>query len=373
MQYKVPYIDLPLSFLQDKEKLVGNFVDICTGSRFILRKEVDELEAKIADFLNARYAVTLNSGTDALFLALKALGIGKGDEVITVAHTFVATVAAIVHCGATPVLIDINEDDFTMNPEALEAAITPRTKAVLPVHINGRMCCMSRIREISKNQGLLIIEDAAQAMGSEYNGLMAGTIGNCGCFSFHPMKTLGCFGDGGLLATNDDKLAAAVRSLRNHGQKSKQDITEYGFNSRLDNLQAAILLTRFKKLPELIDRRRSIAARYCRELEEINDLELPGAPDNGIFRDSYSSFVIKTSKRDSLKNNLDKAAIETFIHWDPPLHFHKGLGLTSFTLPITEALSKQILSLPIYPEMSYGQVTYVIKCVQNFFSKENKK
>ncbi len=370
MKYKVPYINLPLSFSNDQAELLNIFIDVCSNGRFILRQEVDEFESAIANFVGVRHAIGLNSGTDALFLGLKALGIGKGDEVITVAHTFVATIAAIVHCGATPVLVDIREDDFTMDSAKFAEAITPRTKAVLPVHLNGRVCQMNKIREIAHRHNLLIIEDAAQAMGSRYNDLMAGAIGNCGCFSFHPMKTLSCLGDGGLLTTNDDKLASSVRLLRNHGQKNKQNITEYGFNSRLDNLQAAVLLSKLQQLPKLLARRRFIAEKYSKGLSQTPLLDLPLPPAEGIYWDTYNSFVIKTPKRDALQKDLTKAGIETFVHWNPSLTCHTGLKISSYTLPVTDRISQQVLSLPIFPEMTEKQIDYVITRIIRFFDKE---
>jgi dTDP-4-amino-4,6-dideoxygalactose transaminase len=366
-RFRVPYIDLNAAFLSQRSELLEIFDDICTNGRFILRREVEELEDAIAQFLGVKHAIGVGNGTEAIFFALKALGIGKGDEVITVAHTFVATIAAIVHCSATPILVDICEDGYTIDPDTVAKAITPRTKAIIPVHLNGRSCNMEMLQSLAADKDIAIIEDAAQALGTKYRGRMAGSFGNVGCFSFHPMKALGCFGDGGLVATDDDVIADTIRLYRNHGQRTKSHIVMYGYNSRLDNLQAAILLARMKIFPRLLERRREIASLYRQGLSDMPDIKLPFPTAEELFWDTYSSYVIRSSKRDALQQHLLSAGIETFAHWYPPLHKQANLGLSGFSLPVTEKISSEVLSLPIYPEMSDDQIEFVIFNIRGFY------
>jgi len=259
MAYKVPFVDYPLHYHRMEGEIDAAIKEVLSRGDLILREQLKRFEEDIADFIGTKYAVGVSSGTDALILSLRAAGIGPGDEVITVAHTFVATIAAIMHCGATPVLVDIG-DGYNMNVDLLERAITPKTRAVIPVHLNGRMCDMNRVMEISKEHRLIVIEDAAQALGASVDGRRSGTSGLTGCFSFYPAKILGCAGDGGLVATNSDDMAAKIRLYRDHGtNRATGDILFYGFTNRLDNLQAAILNVKLKYLPQWIERRRELA------------------------------------------------------------------------------------------------------------------
>jgi len=367
MAYKVPFVDIPKQYQIIKEEVLRTIDDVLSRGDLILRKDVEEFEKNMAVFVGAKYAVGLNSGTDTMFLSLKALGIGPGDEVITVSHTFVASIAVIVQVGAKPILVDVKED-FTMDIDKLEAAITKKTKAVIPVHLNGRMCEMDKLMEIVKSHNLMVIEDAAQAIGSKYEGKMAGSFGLAGSFSLYPFKVLGCFGDGGVLTTDDESLAEKVRLLRDHGQKTKTEIVCFGFNSRLDNIQAAILNLKFKYLPQYIERRREIALLYQKGLADVKGVKLPPSPDSDEKHfDNFQNYVLTAEKRDELYNFLKEKGVETLIKDPIANHKQPGLGLSHFNLPYTERLAERVISLPMYPELTGEQIQYVINCIRNFY------
>lgn len=399
MNYKVPFANFPEHYKKIKEEILKTIDGVLSRGDLILRKDVEDFEKNIASFVGTKYAVALNSGTDAMFLPLKALSIGPGDEVITVSHTFVASIAVIVNAGASPVLVDVKED-FTMDMDKLEKSITPKTKAIIPVHLNGRMCEMDRLMEIAEKHNLIVIEDAAQAMGSKYKGKMAGSFGMAGCFSLYPFKVLGCFGDGGIVATDDDDLAEKIRLLRDHGQKtpeksrqvgtngaSKTEIVCFGWNSRLDNLQAAVLNVKFKYLPEYINKRRKIAEIYAQGLVNIKGVKLPSAPgsdtslakrDKGKKRtqfsspekyfDNFQNYVLRVEKRDELAAFLKERGVETLVKDPVANHKQPGLGLSHFNLPFSEQLAGEVISLPMYPELQDEQIEYVINCVKEFYS-----
>ena len=367
MNTRVRYVDLPKQYLGLRDEILACVDDIFASGDFILRGSVAEFEGKMADLLGVEHVVGVNSGTDALYLCTRALGIGPGDEVITVAHTFAATVAAIVHCGATPVFVDIR-DDFNMDVDQLDAAITLRTKAIIPVHLNGRVCEMDSVLAIAQRHHLLVIEDAAQALLARYSGQAAGTFGDAGCFSLHPLKNLSVGGDGGFAATRDGLLAEKLRLLRNHGQKTKDEIVCFGFNSRLDTLHSAIALVKQKHLSRWIKQRRVLAARYHEHLHDIPDLVLPPPPnDHSRYFDVFSSFVVRTKRREGLKQHLEEAGIEVYAHWPSPLHQQRSLGLGSWHLPVTECLAQEVLSLPLYPELAEEDQDWVIEEVRIFF------
>ena len=367
MKYKVPFVNYPLHY-----RILGKEIDqaikrVLERGDLILRRDVENFERKLARFIGTKYAVGLNSGTDALFLSLKAAGIGKGDEVITVSHTFVASIAVIVNAGAKPILIDV-KDDFTMDMDKLEEAITPKTKAVIPVHLNGRMCEMDKLMEIAQKHNLIVVEDAAQSLGAKFKNKMAGSFGLSGGFSLYPFKILGAFGDGGIMATNDENIAERVRLLRDHGQKTKTEIVCYGWNSRLDNLQAAILNVKFKYLPKWIKRRREIAKIYNQGLSQIPEVIPPPAPDSDErYFDVYQNYVIRAEYRDKLREFLTKKGIETLVKDPIPNHWQKGLGLKKFHLPKTERFAQEIISLPIYPELEDSKIKYVINSIRKFY------
>lgn len=367
MTYKVPFVGYKLQYKTLKNEIDNAIQDVLQRGDLILRKDVEYFERTLADFVGTKYAIGLNSGTDALFLSLKSAGIEKGDEVITVSHTFVATISSIVQCGATPVLIDTKKD-FLMNVNKIEKAITKKTKAIIPVHLNGRVCQMDEIMKIAKKYNLIVIEDAAQALGAKFNGRAAGSFGLTGCFSFYPAKILGTFGDAGAVTTNDSKLAETIRILRDNGQKTKTEIIYFGFNSRLDNMQAAILNVKLKYLPAWLKRRREIAKIYNQRLNHIPQIKLPPTPDSDKKHfDIYQNYVLRVQKRDELFKFLKEKGVETLIKDPIALHHHKALGLSHFQLPFTEQLANEVISLPMYPELTNSQVNYVIQSIYKFY------
>lgn len=371
MAYTVPFVNYPKQYHNMESEIDAAIKEILSNGDFILREQLRQFENNIASFLGTDYAVGLNSGTDALYLSLLAAGIGTGDEVITVAHTFLATVGAIVNSGAKPVLIDVGQD-HNMNVDLIEDAVTPRTKAVIPVHLNGRLCDMEMIMEIAAEHNLIVIEDAAQALGATFDRKKAGSFGLVGCFSFYPAKILGTAGDGGLVATNDEAIARKIRALRDNGRvMGKDEVVGYGFNSRLDNLHAAILNVKLKYVPQWLERRREIAALYNDVLSDLPELKLPPPPQvEGHYYDVFQNYVIRTKKRDELANHLQDSGVEVLISWSIPMHHQKALGLNHFKLPETEAISREVLSLPMYPELSDEQVEFVVDTVHNFYKTE---
>jgi len=367
MKYKVPFVNYPLQYKNLKREIDLAIKRVLLRGDLILRKDVEEFEKKLADFVGTKYAIALNSGTDALLLSLKAAGIVKGDEVISVSHTFIASIATIVHAGARPILVDVG-NDFLMDTEKVEKVIRKRTKAIIPVHLNGRICDMEKLMAIARKHNLIIIEDAAQSLGASFKGKMAGSFGLAGCFSFYPAKILGCFGDGGAVTTNNSKIADKIRLLRDHGQKTKKEIVFYGFNSRLDNLQAAILNLKFKYLPKWIKKRRKIASLYQKGLSNVPEIKLPLLSNSDPrFFDVFQNYVLRAQRRDELFEFFKKKGVETLIKDPLPNHWHKSLSLFHFKLPHTEQLAKEVISLPMYPELTDAQIDYVIDCIKKFY------
>ncbi|MFC2001734.1 DegT/DnrJ/EryC1/StrS family aminotransferase [Chloroflexota bacterium] len=369
MGYKVPFVDFPKQYHMQEEELLAAIKKVLSHGDLILREEVTQFEKNMANFTGTHYAVGVNSCTDAMRLSLLAAGIGQDDEVITVAHTFVATVAVIIQCGATPVLVDVG-DDYNMNIDLIEEVITPRTKAIMPVHLNGRICDMEKLMKIASNHNLVVIEDAAQALGATFAGKEAGSFGVAGCFSFYPAKCLGAAGDAGILVTDSAEITDKIRLYRDHGRQNKDDIAGYGFNSRLDNLQAAILNVRFKNLPQWIERRRELANIYHHGLADLTYVKLPPPPQaDGRYFDTYQNYVIRAQDRDKLAKHLLDSGIEILISWPKPMQHQKALNLSHFHLPVTEQLSREVLSLPLIPEISNEQVEFVIDSIRNFYAR----
>lgn len=362
---KVPFVNYPLQYKDLKKEIDNAIQDILQRGDLILRRDVEEFERNLANFVGTKYAVSLNSCSDALIFSLMASGIKSGDEVITVSHTFFSTIEAIHHVGAKLLLVDVGED-FLMDMDKLEQVITPKTKAVIPVHLNGRVCDMERLMEIAQKHNLIIVEDAAQALGAKFQEKKAGSFGLAGCFSFYPAKILGALGDGGVVTTNDEKIAEKIRLLRNHGQKTKTEIVCYGFTSRLDNLQAAVLNVKFRYLPNWIERRRQIAEIYNKGLSNIVEVKLPPVSDEQ-HSDVYQNYVLRAERRDDLAEFLKNRGVETLIKDPIPNHWHKELGLSYFKLPITEQLAQKVISLPMYPELTQEQIQYVINCLKEFY------
>ncbi len=324
--------------------------EVLEEGKYILGERVQMLEEQVAAYCGAKYGVGVANGTDALFLSLLAYGIGKGDEVITTPYTFFATAGAISRTGAVPVFVDIDPRTYNIDPEKIEAVITHRTKAVIPVHIFGQMADMDTILDISQRYNLLIIEDACQAFGAENRGRKAGALGICGCFSFFPTKNLGCYGDGGMVITKDEKVAAKLRSLRVQGSSRKYFHDTIGCNSRLDEIQAAVLLVKLKYIEEWLDERIALAGLYSRLLEGIVVTPYV-APGN---RHAYNLYVVRTYQRDLLKNHLEQNGVSCGVYYPLPLHLqavYKGLGYKKGDFPVAEKASQELAALPLYPEL----------------------
>ena len=341
---------------------------VLDGGSYILGREVAAFEAEFAHYIGVGHAIGVNSGTDAIHLALRALGIGPGDEVITVGHTALATIAAIVQSGATPVLVDVDSNNYTLDPEHLSPAVTPRTRAIMPIHLYGQPCAMEAIAAIALARGLKVIEDCAQATGASYRGRKVGTIGDIACFSFYPTKNLGAIGDGGAIITNDAALADRVRRLRQYGWDDKRVSREPGFNSRLDELQAAILRIKLLHLDADNARRRAIAQHYDEGLGGL-PIALPTAVVD--TEHVFHLYVAATDRRDGLIEFLATRDIAAGIHYAVPAHRHPGYSdrvvLPAAGLPMTDALVRRIVTLPMYPELADADVARVIAAVREFF------
>lgn len=367
MSYRVPFVD-PKTHYDRLRAEVDAAISACLANGdLIYRQQLRDFEEHFAAFVRTRYAVGVNSGYHALHFSLLAAGVGSGDEVITVAHTFVATVSAIIHCGAKAILVDVGAD-YNMDPQGVERAITQRTKAILPVHLNGRVCEMDRIMDIASRYGLAVIEDAAQAVGARYQGKKAGSFGKAGCFSFYPFKILGGFGDGGAVTTDDPEVARMVSLLRYNGEdRETGEYHHHGQTALLDNVQAAVLDVKLRHIRAWVGHRRSVADRYRRGLEGIPGLSLPHFGEERQV-DVFQNYVIRTGQRDRLREHLRRQGIETLVHWPKPMWMHKGLVLEEPQLPETEKICQEVLSLPMSAETTPEHVGIVVECVREFFS-----
>ena len=366
MSHKVPFVDPREHYRRLKTEIDAAIGECLANGDLVLRQQLRDFEANLAAFLGVKYVVGVNSGYHALHFSLLAAGIGPGDEVITVGHTFVATVSAIVHAGARPVLADVG-DDYTMDPRQLEKAITPRTRAVIPVHLNGRVCDMEQIGSIADRHGLILIEDAAQALGAEFRGKKAGTFGRSGCFSFYPFKLLGGFGDGGAIATNDANLSRTVALLRYNGEdRETGEYHHHGYTALLDNVQAAVLDVKLRYLHCWIEDRREVANHYRAGLEGVGDVRLPhfGEADR---RDVFQNYVIRTTQRDELRDHLKANGVETLVHWPKPMWRHPGLGLGDPELPETASICREVISLPMSAETTQEHVERTVLAIRQFF------
>lgn len=337
--------------------------------QFILGKPVIDFEKKFADYHQIAFAIGVNSGTDALILSLRALGIGVGDEVITTANTFITTVSSIALVGASPILVDVGADD-NIDVMQIEKHITPRTKAILPIHWTGRPCDMEIICQLAKKYNLHLIEDCAQAVSAKYNGRLVGTFGKVGCFSLHPFKTLNACGDGGIVITHDAALAEKIRILRQNGLTSEGISEVWSNNSRLDTMQAAILNIKFKYFEKWTQRRIAVAAYYSQQLKDVAEISLPAAPSEK-YHAVFHTYIIKVEKRDQLKDYLQSQGIETRIHYQVPVYRQpiaiKTLNCKPANFPAMERVSQQALSLPIYPELDVKQQDYIIEKIKTFY------
>ncbi len=366
---KIPLVDLHAQYETIKPEIDAAIQRTLDNTAFILGPEAKNFEEHFAAYCNAKHAVGLDSGTAALHLALLALGVGAGDEVITTTHTFIATAEAISLTGARPVLVDIDPRTYNIDAHKIEAAITPRTKAIIPVHLYGQPAEMDPILEIASRRNLRVIEDAAQAHGSDYRGRRIGSLGDMACFSFYPGKNLGAYGDAGALVTNDDELAAKVRMLRDHGRTTKyeHEITGYGY--RLDGIQGAVLDVKLKHLPEWTAKRRACADYYTELLANVDDsIVTPYEPAH--VRAVYHLYVIRTRQRNELLQYLKERDIEAGIHYPVPLHLqpvYKNLDYAKGDFPVTEQAAQEILSLPIYPELTHAQMERVVETMREFY------
>lgn len=360
----VPYLDLKAQYRSIKSEIHAAVSSVLESSQFVLGAEVAAFEQEFAKYCGAAHCVAVNSGTSALHLALLAAGVGPGDEVITVPFTFVASIAAILYTGARPVLVDIDPGSFNINPAAFEAAITPQTKAIMPVHLYGQSAEMDPILEIARKHRLAVIEDAAQAHGAKYKNRTAGTLGDIGCFSFYPTKNLGAYGEGGAVTTNDPDYAKKIRLLRDWGQDSKYHHLLRGFNYRMEGLQGAILRVKLRHLEQWTEARRAIAAQYNQRLANRGitlPREMPWA------RHVYHVYSLRTPDRDSFRAALQAHGIQTSIHYAIPVHLQPAyaeLGYGTGSFPESEAAANEVVALPIYPELTESQVDLVCETVR---------
>ena len=359
----IPWMDFGHQFDGHQKTYWQAIQELNRRGDFILGKEVDRFEQEFADYCGTDYGVGVNSGTDALWLGLTALGIGPGNEVITTSLTYIATAIAIVLTGAKPVLVDIDPISYNLNPDQVARVMTRRTKAILPVHLYGQPADMSQLRQLAKRHRLWLVEDAAQAHGAWYQNRRVGTLGDVGCFSFYPTKNLGAWGDGGMVVTQLKSVAERVRMLRDHGRKQKYLNLVVGRNSRLDTLQAAILRIKLKSLDHWNQKRRQLAQYYTQQLQKLAPNVTPPSPDSDQNH-VYHLYVIRVKNRDKIKQRLADRGVETLIHYPKPFYLQpamQNLGYRRGAFPVTEQVSKEVLSLPLYPDLTKEKIDYVVR------------
>jgi len=366
---KIPYVDLKLQWAEERDELLPIIDNILSEGSHVGGNEIKIFENNIKNIVKTKHVITLNSATDALTLGLHLLGVKSGDEVITPPNSFIASTAVIVHLGAKPIFADV-QDDQLIDPERIEACITEKTKAIMPVHLTGRMCDMESIMKISEKYNIPVIEDAAQSIGSLYKGKPAGSIGHIGCFSGHPLKNLNAFGDAGYLTTNDSDVADKLRSLSNHGMVERNVVESFGYVSRMDNLQAGILNYHINKIDKIIAQRRANADLY-KELLNKDYVYFPKSDDNNF--DTYHTFVIQVDKRSKLVTYLEAKGIQTSIHYPIPIHLQpaaKYLGHKINSFPKTEEQAKRILTLPVNQYIDREKIEYVCKAINSFYKND---
>ncbi len=357
---KVPFMDLKALHASINDEIQASINEVIANCAFSGGPFVETFEQQFAAFTQCDYAVGVGSGTEALWMALMALGIGQGDEVITAPNTFIATAEAISFCGAKPVFVDIDEHSYTINPELIEAAITPRTKAIVPVHIFGQMADMDAIMAIAKKYGLFVVEDACQAHGAEYKQRTAGSIGDAGCFSFYPGKNLGAFGEAGAVTTNNPEVAQMIRLLRDHGQYKKYDHSVIGWNGRMDGIQAAVLSVKLKHLTGWNQSRRDNASHYNSFLSDVKELMVPSSKIHN--KHVYHIYSVRVANRTEFMETLAGKGISCGIHYPKPVHTQKaylGLGYAPGSSPVAERCATEFVSLPMCPTLSPEQIEYV--------------
>ena len=364
---QVPLLDLKAQFATIKDEVMQAVNEICESQMLCLGPAVAKFEEDIAQYCGTKHAIGVSSGSDALLVSLIAIGIEPGDEVITTPFTFFATAGAVSRLGAKPVFVDVDAEDFNIDPAAIEAKITEKTKAIIPVHLYGQVTQMKPINEIAKKHGLVVIEDACQSIGAEQDGIKCGNFGSLACFSFYPTKNLGGFGDGGLVVSDDDKLAEKVRLLRTHGENPRYFYREIGGNFRLDGIQGAVLSVKLKYLDAWSQKRRENAAMYDEILKD-SAVKTPKVDANNVS--IYHQYTIKAPKRDELQKYLADKNISSAIFYPHPLHLQdcfKSLGYKQGDFPVSEKLCEDVLSLPIYPELTTEQIEYTAQSIVEFY------
>jgi len=358
---KVPFLDLPAAYREIERGARGRMRRLFRDADFILGKDVKDFEQAFARYLGASFAIGVNSGTDALFLGLRALGVGPGDEVIVPVYTYIASAYAVSYTGARPVFVDIEPGTYTLDPGRVRRAVTRRTRVLMPVHLYGQCADMPAIRRLARRQGLGIIEDAAQAHGASFRDRKAGAWGDCAAFSFYPTKNLGGVGDGGAVVTSDKKIAARLLKLRDYGRTARYEHDALGYNSRLDSIQALFLSEKLKRLDRWNRSRRRIAAFYRRLLKGVAGIELPAEVRSGYH--VYHIFAVRVKRRDRILQGLKKAGIGAIVHYPVPLHLqrvYRDLGYHRGDFPVAEEAAKEILCLPIHPHMTDNQTRAVV-------------
>lgn len=370
---KVPFFDWAGYYRERAEEFAQIMDETASRGGFILQRDVDAFEKGLADFIGVKHAIGLSDATNAMLLGLRAIGLEPGSEVIIPSHCFIAAAQAVHFAGGVNVPVELDEGDWLIDPAAIEAAINSRTRAILPVHVNGRTAQMEVILDIAARHGLDVFEDSAQAAGAKRNGRPAGGFGRWGVYSFYPSKTLGCFGDAGALVTNDDEIAERVRLMRNHGANQEKvidlDLDVWGTNSRLDNIQAAILNYKLTYYPEVIARRREIAARYHAAFVAVGALRLPPPPSEGPSFDIFQNYEVCTSRRDALREHLSARGVGTIIQWGGiGIHQFRGLGFAQ-KLPKTDRFFRESLLLPMNHILTEEQVEHVVASVLHFFEE----
>lgn len=365
---KVPFFNYPYLFESREEDFIKIFKDVGRRGAYILQKDLSQFETDLATYCNVKYAIGVANGTDAIWLALEAAGIGEGDEVILSSHTYIATAGAVAFVKAIPIPVECKED-WMIDPAAVEAAITPKTKAILPTQLNGRCCDMDALRTIAKKHNLIIIEDAAQALGAKYKGEFAGTMGLAGTISFYPAKTLGSFGDAGAILTNDKELYDKMRFARDHGRNDDGEFIMWGYNSRMDNFQAAILNYKLAYYDDEVKRRREIASLYHQKLSDLNQIKLPQDPNaNEDYFDVYQNYEIRAEKREELREFLKENGIGTLIQWGgQPVHTLNKLGFINMSLPFTENFFEGCFMIPLNTSLTDEDVLYVCEKIKEFY------
>lgn len=366
----IPFLDLNAQYRRIKPEINAAVARVLDSGQFVLGPDVFTFEQRFAKYCGTEHCLAVNTGTSALHLALLAGGIGPGDEVITVSLTFVATTAAILYTGATPVFVDVDPSRWTMDARLIEGAVTRRTKAIVPVHLHGQMADMAPIMEIARRYGLLVIEDAAQAHGGEYMGRRAGSVGDLGCFSFYPGKNLGAYGEGGAVVCSDPQLARRVRLLRDWGQESKYNHVLPGYNYRMDTIQAAVLNVKMNHLEAWTEARIAVAQAYNSQLRDDRYQRPQPAADT---RHVFHVYAVTIDRRDTVLASMQEAGIGVGIHYPVPVHLQKayaGLAKEPMPLPVTEALAKRFLSLPIYPELLTDQIEDVVHLLHDIVASE---